>query len=371
MFKRDSRLTKDHEGVNSALDQSGVLCGFEDSPMLDLLTRPRHSPVKERLAAEPAAGYSLAIAAPVTITILAAWLASPAYFFEHMGTLVVLTVAIRWNLWAAVATSLVAVLAANLAMRTSFVTTDVMTLTRDAIDLTLFLAVAAVATTLVARARVARDIAAEAVARERRLNDALEQQAAGIAQTLHDEAGELLTMAHLGIADISRDVAPDVGERLRGVRSQLDRVEDHLRLIAHELRPKILDDLGLVPALQFLVQSVGRRRGLTIGLDVGQTGRLAPVIETTVYRFVQEALNNVTRHAHAAHARVALAKDRNELTCQVADDGVGLTVAPESDAGGGLGLSGIRSRVEVLGGTMAVQSDGGRGTAVTISIPLT
>jgi signal transduction histidine kinase len=123
----------------------------------------------------------------------------------------------------------------------------------------------------------------------RRLNESLEGQARQIAQALHDEAGQFLTSAHIALAEAGRDLPPPARERLQEVRGYLDRIEEQLRHLAHELRPRILDDLGLLPALHFLAEGVEKRHGISITIEATLQGRLPAAIETTVYRLAQEA----------------------------------------------------------------------------------
>lgn len=106
----------------------------------------------------------------------------------------------------------------------------------------------------------------------------------------------------------------------------LDRIEEHLRRLSHELRPTILDDLGLFPAIEFLAQGVSRRMGLPITMEGSTEGRLPPLIETALYRIVQEALTNVTKHAQATRVTVRLQREVRKICCSIRDDGIGFDV---------------------------------------------
>lgn len=220
----------------------------------------------------------------------------------------------------------------------------------------------------------ARDVTQQVRGREalRRLNDGLEQQARRIAQALHDEAGQFLTSAHIALNDIGRDLPVETRDRLQDVRRHLDRVEEQLRRVAHELRPKILDDLGLVPALEFLTAGVQRRRGIIVALQAAVQRRLPPAVETTVYRFAQEGLSNVSRHSHAARVKIHLEQGPHELRCTIQDDGVGFdaTALLRGEEEKGLGLSGIRDRLDALGGSLDIITAPGCGTELRIAIPL-
>jgi len=200
----------------------------------------------------------------------------------------------------------------------------------------------------------------------------LERQAQSIAQALHDESGQLLTAAHLALCDISPDVSDAARKRLDEVRKYLDSIEEQLRRIAHEIRPRLLEEIGLVAALEFLAASVEKRRGLVVTVDAGSMRKLAPTIETTIYRVVQEALTNVTRHAHAKRARIHIRRITNALHCLIQDDGVGFDVDGVLARRGatGMGLIGMRERLGILGGRVDVRSAPGRGTDIEVFIPL-
>jgi PAS domain S-box-containing protein len=207
----------------------------------------------------------------------------------------------------------------------------------------------------------------------RRINESLEEQTRRIAQTLHDEAGQFLTAAHIALAEAVRELPATSAERLQEVREHLDRVEDQLRRVAHELHPRILDDLGLSMALEFLAIGFARRRGITVVVEAELQSRLRPAVEIAIYRLVQEALSNARKHAGARRVRIRLEHASGLLRCSIADDGIGFDAAVLIErlaAGeGGMGLSGIRDRIEGLGGTMQIDSAPGRGTELSITIP--
>jgi signal transduction histidine kinase len=206
----------------------------------------------------------------------------------------------------------------------------------------------------------------------RHLNELLEQEVKRLAHTVHDEAGQLLVAAHLAIADVTSSAKPDVQKRLREVTGLLHQAEEHLREFSHELRPMMLDDLGLVPALRSLAEGVSKRRRLAVDVESSFDGRLPPAIEMVLYRVVQEALTNVTRHSRARHAKIKLQKRRALVHCSVHDDGVGFDVdaVVARDGRRGLGLIGIQERLNVLKGTFRVDSQIGRGTKLSITVPL-
>jgi len=215
----------------------------------------------------------------------------------------------------------------------------------------------------------------EANAALRRLNSILEEEAKRIAHTLHDEAAQLLASVYLELAEIMREVPPiPVRVHVERITSHLDQVREQLRRLSHELRPPILDQLGLMPALQFLADGFRKRSALQVTIEnaVAVDGRLPQAIETALYRVVQEALNNVTRHARAQSVRIRVWTDDPLVHCSIKDDGVGFSPsAMGADAiPHGLGLLGMQERISSLHGTFSVTSTPGDGTELHINIPL-
>ena len=212
----------------------------------------------------------------------------------------------------------------------------------------------------------------DAISALHRLNETLEQEIQRIAHAVHDEAGQLLVAARLVMSDVSHDLSPALQERLQEVGTILDQVEKQLRRLSHELRPTILDDLGLVPALQFLTEGISRRAGLSIQVQSSLKGRCTPNIEIALYRVVQEALTNVTKHARAKNVEIQLTNVARNLHCLVHDDGVGFDSAStlSGKGGSGLGLVGIRERLNAVGGTVQIDSVVGRGTELLVKIPM-
>jgi len=212
----------------------------------------------------------------------------------------------------------------------------------------------------------------DAISALHRLNETLEQEIQRIAHAVHDEAGQLLVAARLAMSGVARDLSPSLQGRLQEVGTILDQVEKQLRRLSHELRPTILDDLGLVPALQFLTDGISRRAELSIRIHSALESRYAPKVETVLYRIIQEALTNVTKHARAKNVEIRLTHVAKNLHCLVHDDGVGFD-APyvlSSKEGRGLGLVGIRERLIAVGGTLQIDSVVGRGTELLVKIPV-
>jgi two-component system sensor histidine kinase UhpB len=221
---------------------------------------------------------------------------------------------------------------------------------------------------------IGRDITERKLAKEalRRLNQTLEDEAKRIAHALHDEAGQLLASVYIALEGITRDLPSSAGQRLKEVKALLDQIEVQLRRLSHELRPTILDDLGLVPAIEFLSEGVSKRTKLQVTVAGSTLGRLAAPVETTLYRIVQEAMNNVTRHAKARCATVRLEQNGRFIRCLVCDDGIGFDVPAVLSRKGhaGLGLIGIRERLNAVGGNCRIISAPGQGTTLQVEIPL-
>ena len=205
-----------------------------------------------------------------------------------------------------------------------------------------------------------------------RLNDVLEGQAKRIASALHDEAAQLLASVHLALADIASRLPPDRAKELQAARGLLDQIEQRLRNLAHELRPPILDDLGLVPALEFLGDSMSKRWGFRVMVQASIEQNLSATVETTLYRITREALTNIAKHAKATLARVSLQQAAHQIVCSIRDDGVGLdaTALGNGNRSRGLGLLEIQERTAALGGSLRLGPNEPRGTDLTIEIPL-
>jgi signal transduction histidine kinase len=206
----------------------------------------------------------------------------------------------------------------------------------------------------------------------RHLNEMLEEEAKRIAHALHDEAGQLLASVHLALEEVARELPPPAGDHLQKVRGLLDQIEMQLRRLSHELRPTILDDLGLFPALEFLATGISARTRIPIFVEGSPEKRLPHVIETALYRIVQEALTNVTKHAQATRVTVCLQREDQMVRCAIRDDGIGcdpaVVLGPRAECG--LGLVGIQERLNTLGGKLQIVSFPGRGTELLITIPL-
>ncbi len=201
------------------------------------------------------------------------------------------------------------------------------------------------------------------------LQTAVEDERAMLARELHDELGALLTAAKLDVARLKPKLptGTDLEARIAHLNAMLNDGIALKRRIIENLRPSALNNLGLVPAIEILVRETQERLGVPIQADLVPV-EASPEAALTVYRFVQEALTNVSRHAQARHARVSLSSSHRHIDVAVHDDGVGFD--PASIDVGAHGLSGMRFRVESLGGHMVVRSHRG-DTLLTATIPVT
>jgi signal transduction histidine kinase len=204
-----------------------------------------------------------------------------------------------------------------------------------------------------------------------RLNETLEHETQRIAHTVHDEAGQLLVAARLAVAAVTlgQGLNPSLQEHLREVGVIIDQAQKELRQLSHEMRPAILDDLGLVPALEFLAARVSRGTDLSVQVESSLEGRPTPKIETALYRIVQEALTNIAKHSGATTATIRLMRAEKGVDCEIRDDGAGFDVGAVLSDKKGLGLAGMRERLNALGGTLQINSAGG-GTEVLVWIPV-
>jgi signal transduction histidine kinase len=222
------------------------------------------------------------------------------------------------------------------------------------------------AETFASRAAVAVELS-ERVERDalRRIVAAQELERQRLARELHDETGQALTSILLGLRQLEGAEAESVAQLRELVVATLQDV----RRLAVELRPKVLDDFGLVPALERLTGAFAEQTGIDVDLEAGAVSeRLPPEVETAIYRIVQESLTNVVKHSHAQRVSVLLTRANGRIKAVIEDDGTGFDPgAPRSD---GIGLIGMRERIELLDGTLAVESSETSGTTVALEVPV-
>jgi signal transduction histidine kinase len=211
-----------------------------------------------------------------------------------------------------------------------------------------------------------------------RVVSAQEAERQRIARELHDETGQALTALGLGLAAASESVRSDparAAQQLTELRTLSAQAITELHELLADLRPSVLDDLGLVPALRRQVQDFGLRTNVDAQFIVeGGHRRIRPEVETVLFRIAQEALTNVAKHARAAHVVVSLAYGAEEVVLNVCDDGQGFD--PDRVLAGGSrerrawGLLGIQERVALVGGSFGIESQPGAGTTIHVRIPL-
>ena len=227
------------------------------------------------------------------------------------------------------------------------------------------------AETFATRAAVAVDLS-ERVARDalRRVVAAQELERQRLARELHDETGQALTSILLGLKPLEDTVTSDGARRaVAELRQRVVATLQDVRRLAVELRPKALDDFGLVPALERLVGGFAEQTGIAVDLEAsGVGGRLPPEVETVLYRIVQEALTNVVKHADARTVSIVIAQQGGGVTAVIEDDGRGFDPARAGE--GRFGLQGMRERLALLDGELRVESRSGAGTTLVVQVPL-
>jgi signal transduction histidine kinase len=203
-----------------------------------------------------------------------------------------------------------------------------------------------------------------------RLVEAQETERRTISRELHDQVGQTLNALLVDAANLAKRIQIDdaVSRRyLDNIRTFADSSVNSIRDIALLLRPSMLDDLGLIPALEWQAREVSRRSGIKVTVAADDVPDSLPDEERTcIYRVVQEALQNVSRHSGAKSARVTVGVNEGSLALSVVDDGRGFD--PERTRG--LGLLGIEERVRQLGGRFAIESTPGKGSALRITLPI-
>jgi signal transduction histidine kinase/YHS domain-containing protein len=205
------------------------------------------------------------------------------------------------------------------------------------------------------------------------LSTAQEAERARLARELHDEiVQQLIALGH-SVDRVQRLLDRDVAqaaERLHGMRMNITALVDELRTIIGDLRPPALDELGLLPAVELLLQRT-RQGGPEVTLVVqGQERRLAPQSELALFRIVQEAWSNIRLHAHARQADFNFRYTPEGLVVTIADDGIGFSPPMVEQAPDGhWGLRGMRERTELTGGSLRVTSQPEHGTRIVVTIP--
>jgi len=224
---------------------------------------------------------------------------------------------------------------------------------------------------------IATDITAVKKAQDqlRRLSGSIitnqEKERAAIARELHDELGQVLTalrMDAVWIQEKLRPIEEAVSQRAAAMCRLIDKTIGNVRSMAFRLRPGILDDLGLVDALEQYTTDFEERSGIPCVFDCRTDPPVQETVATAAYRITQEALTNVIRHADAGRVAVRLIRENGHWVLTVEDDGRGFASAGLGEADG-LGLAGMRERAVLVGGTLEIDSRPGAGTRVRFRVP--
>ncbi len=206
---------------------------------------------------------------------------------------------------------------------------------------------------------------------------AQEEERKRIARELHDETSQVLSALLMNISMLESHAPPDADGRARveAVKNLAEEAARNLDAMLFDLRPALLDELGLIPALRWYLAQIADAWGVAIAFEGGKTGRLPDHVEVTAFRIVQEAVGNVVRHAKAASATVRVAPDEEGwLVVSVTDDGIGFdtrSVAGRARTGESVGLMGMRERAEIIGGTLSIESSPGMGATIVARLPVT
>ncbi|MDX6531331.1 MAG: hypothetical protein QOH41_3621 [Blastocatellia bacterium] len=208
------------------------------------------------------------------------------------------------------------------------------------------------------------------------VQSAREEEATRIAREIHDELGSMLTSLKLDLASIRRETVASasdtdlsrVREKLETMMQLVDQTVDTVRRISSELRPSILDDIGLVAAIRWQAQEFEAKSGIACRYDIHlEDVDIDRQQSTAIFRVFQEAMTNILRHAQATRVDISLKKEDNEMVLTIRDDGRGIT-ADEKSGRQSLGLLGMRERVNLIGGAIDIAGVEGKGTVITVRV---
>ena len=215
------------------------------------------------------------------------------------------------------------------------------------------------------RARVRR-LAAQIIS-------AQDEERARVARELHDSTAQILTAIMLQLSAAAREnSSAPLDARLATLRELAADALEEVRSLSHTMHPRVLDDLGLAAALEWLARQTGAQEPLDVHVTAHVVGATIPAyVASALYRVAQESLRNAARHAHATHVEVRLMQDAGTATLEVEDDGDGFDVGRAEERRPGMGLFSMRERVALVNGRFQVTSTMGRGTRVVASVPFT
>jgi signal transduction histidine kinase len=205
------------------------------------------------------------------------------------------------------------------------------------------------------------------------LQAAREEERTFIAREIHDELGQELTALKMDLAWLSRQLPPEqthLVQKTAAISNMVDGTIQTVRRVASQLRPGLLDDLGLVAALEWQAGEFQARTGIACSLDLPEiVSTLSQDQATAIFRVFQETLTNIARHAQATRVRIALKSQPEGIQLVVRDNGIGITQDQLTDPRS-LGLTGMRERVQAFGGTLEFKSAPGKGTTVRVTMPV-
>lgn len=210
--------------------------------------------------------------------------------------------------------------------------------------------------------------------RSKAVIEAEEKERLRIARELHDGVGQQLSAAKLNISGLQSTLQVKTEEERALIKNAIDLLDEsvkEVRTVSHSMMPNALIKSGLVSAVREFIHKISSTGNLKVNLEiVGLTERLDNTLETVLFRVLQEIVSNIIKHAHATEVSIQFVKHESELTLLVEDNGAGFDVTKKLEASGGIGLKNIQSRVEYLNGQVFFDSYPGKGTTVSIEIPL-
>jgi signal transduction histidine kinase len=211
----------------------------------------------------------------------------------------------------------------------------------------------------------------------RQIISAQEDERRRVARELHDVTSQALATLAVRLETLTAPRGTNFKNaetQLEEIKSLLARTSKEVHELIYNLRPSLLDDLGLPAALRSCARNTFEGSGVEVHVEVaGQEKRLPPQVEIAVFRIVQEAIANIARHSRAESAYISLEFKDESIVIQVEDDGIGFDLTQVSTSGSGkecVGLLGMKERAELLGGTLTIDTKPGRGTRVAMEIPI-
>ena len=202
------------------------------------------------------------------------------------------------------------------------------------------------------------------------LVDAQESERRRITRELHDEVGQRLTGLDLTLRLHQESLASSTNQSIAEAREIVLDLHKRISELSLDLRPAVLDDLGLLPAVLRLIERYSIQTGIEVAFQHnGLSKRFSPDVETAVFRTVQEGLTNIARHASVSIARVEITADKYSIRLEIEDKGIEFDSKRQSEHSSGTGLTGMRERAISLGGTFGVESVPGQGSIISATVP--